>query len=231
MSIPIESIRKLKKIASSVQAATERLSVLEDVRNIYGIDIDPLSEPECLEAFKGSIRRLPPDLVRDCNIKNLGFEDMGPSREYLPNHGRYEPGLLILNKWLLEDPMLIVDYESGNIMNKFDQTLYHELGHGWDEINGSDSLELSRQPEWLKLSGWSERPKPRLRRIRIRERGMPELVGEWYYHPEAGFTRFYAKRNPWDDWADSFAYYVGGMKSFLPQNKIEYFDKKLAGYY
>jgi hypothetical protein len=231
MSVPVESISKLKKIASSLQSSIDRLSIQDDIRNIYGMDVDPQSDTECLSALRGSIFRLPPDLVRSCGVKQLGFEDLGPSREYLPNHGRYEPGRLILNKWLLGDPTLIVDMESGNMLNKLDQTLYHELGHGWDEVNTGEPIELSLQPEWLKLSGWSDRPRPRLRRIRIRERGMPELVGEWYYHPEAGFTRFYAKRNPWDDWADSFAYYVGGMKSFLPQNKIEYFDQKLAGYY
>jgi hypothetical protein len=56
------------------------------------------------------------------------------------------------------------------------------------------------------------------------------MVGEWYYDPKAGFTRFYAKRNPWDDWADSFSFYVGGLKK-LPDNKTEYFDKLLKKYY
>jgi hypothetical protein len=67
-------------------------------------------------------------------------------------------------------------------------------------------------------------------KIVIREQGSPELVGEWYYDPKEGFPRFYAKRNPWDDYADCFAFYVGGLKGFLPANKIAYFDKALKAY-
>jgi len=173
-----------------------------------------------------SLGRLPKDLVKDSGIKNVGFEDMGESKEFYPNHGYYVNNLLVLNSQLINDPYSYKDH-SGRTMNKFDQTLYHELGHGWDDVMGL----LSEQKEWLDLSGWSEEWKPGLKRVIITEEGQPEVRGEWCYNPDSGFTRFYAKRNPWDDFADTFAYYVAGMKSFLPGNKIEYFDRHLGRYY
>lgn len=83
----------------------------------------------------------------------------------------------------------------------------------------------------MELSGWSKEPVPGLQRLSIKEPGTPEVIGEMYFDPGAGFTRFYAKRNPWDDFADSFAFYVAGMKSKVPGNKKEYFDKLLKQYY
>ena len=64
----------------------------------------------------------------------------------------------------------------------------------------------------------------------INEPGMPAKIGEWYYDPSAGFTRFYAKMNPWDDWADSFCFYIAKMKTKLPENKNQYFDNILKKY-
>jgi len=83
----------------------------------------------------------------------------------------------------------------------------------------------------LSLSKWSEKPVPGYKRVIIQEPGSPVMKGEYYYSPDAGFTRFYARRNPFDDWADTFSYYVAGLKSFIPENKIAYFDDKLHKYY
>ena len=105
------------------------------------------------------------------------------------------------------------------------------MGHGFDEKQGDKEDWLSLKKDWLELSSWSEKPKEGYKRLVIREKGSPELKGEWYYGPGAKFTRFYARRNPWDDFADHFSYYVGGLKSFLPHNKREYFEKLLKKYY
>ena len=230
--MPLFIYEKLRKLASDLKEAAKR-DAISDIKADYGIDIEE-GPDECVEALRDSLKRMPKDLVKDCGIKTLAFKDLGPSKEYYPNHGVYCNNVLTLNSQLLNDPMLDVEPESENSLNKFDQTLFHELGHGWDEVKGDKKgfgTELSFKPEWTGLSGWSEQPKIGLKRIVIREADSPELRGEWCYSPDSGFTRFYAKRNPWDDWADSFAYYVGGLKSFLPENKINYFEDKLGSYY
>lgn len=230
MSAPLIKVANRLRVIAFELAQSSHVEHLSEVLDKYGIKIDPSSDQECIGAFRESISRLPPELVRDCGIKLIGFRDMGPSKEYYPNHGKYQDGAFILNTNVLDDNFLDVDLNSGSAINKLDQTIYHELGHGWDEVKGNGK-ELSLQPEWLSLSGWSEQPKPGYKRIRIRDKGAPEMVGEWYYSPDAKFTRFYAKRNPWDDFADSFAYYVGGLKGFLPKNKLDYLERHLGSYF
>jgi hypothetical protein len=225
------TIAKLRRIAADVQEFGEKVDVIERIKDTYNIGIDQDTDEEYVEILNSSLKKLPPELVKDCGIKLLAFEDLGPSKEYYPNHGKYVHNTLVLNHNIIDDPTLIVDPDSGNAVNKFDQTFYHELGHGWDDVHGTGGTDLSLQKEWLGLSGWSKEPVPGHRRVIIREEGAPVLKGEYYYSPEAGFTRFYAKRNPWDDFADSFSYYVAGLKSFIPENKRGYFDKKLGKYF
>jgi hypothetical protein len=225
------TLSKLRKIAADVQVYSDKVDVIEHLKATYDIDMDPDTDEEHVKILSDSLAKLPPELVKDCGIKTLGFEDLGPSREYYPNHGRYKDNTLYLNQQIIDSPVLIVDPDSGAAANKFDQTLYHELGHGWDDVHGKNGTELSLQKEWMRLSGWSKSPIPGYKRVIIQELGTPVLKGEYYYSPDAGFTRFYARRNPWDDLADSFSYYVAGLKSFLPANKLAYFDKRLSKYF
>lgn len=220
-------ISKLRKEAYSKVTA-------EDLEDTYGIKFAPDTDPKFFEVMEKSLKKLPPKLVEDCKVIHFGFEDMGPSKRYYPNHGKYiDGGTLIINENILDDDRSYSDDE-GNILSVLDQILYHELGHGWDYEKGKESprgIDLSLQKEWLSLSDWTQDRKPGYKRMVIRDKGKPELKDDWYYSPEAKFTRYYAKRNPWDDWADSFSFYVAGLKSFLPSSKVKYFDEKLKEYY
>jgi len=199
-----------------------------------GIDLDEDADSVCAQEVCNCIKNHPANLIKDCGIKTLGFDDLGPSAKYYPNHGYYKtPGdILVLNKRMLEDP--IHGYaEDGRPISTFEFILAHELGHGWDAAQGRNSCgkDYSICNDWTSLSDWSDTPKPMHKRLRIREKGYPEKVGEWYYGPKAQFPRYYGKMNPWDDWADGFAYYVTGMKDKLPPEKLNYFNEKLSNYY
>jgi hypothetical protein len=157
----------------------------------------------------------------------LGFEDLGPSRELYPNHGYYVNNRLVLNSQLIDDPTVYVDDTTGKKLEAFDHILYHEMGHGWDMEKG----ELSLTPDWLALSGWSEEPKPGLVRISIKDPEEAEpLIGEWCYDPKSNFVRYYARRNPWDDFADTFSFKVAGLDGFIPKEKFGYFDSRMKVY-
>ncbi len=198
----------------------------KEIHDKYGISIKNNPTWEQTSELQEALTQISADLIKACGIETLKFKDLGVSKEYYPNHGYYVGNTLVLNSQLSSDPSSYRD-ATGKLMNKFEQTLFHELGHGFDDKEGL----LSDKKEWLELSGWSKEPKRGLKKVIIDEPGSPKVEGEWYFDPSAGFTRFYAKRNPWDDFADSFCYYVAGMKSFLPKEKIAYFDKKLNKFY
>jgi len=173
---------------------------------------------------------MPVELVKACGVTKLIFSSkMGPNMPHYPNHGYYIGDSVTLNSDIFYHPDIMDDFfdHNGYFIDRPTQTILHEFAHGYDAIRG----EISLRPEWLKLSGWSKDPKPGLKRLIINAPGVPPVVGEWYYNPKAGFTRFYAKRNPWDDWADAFSFFTGNMKSKLPENKNEYFEALLKKYY
>lgn len=194
----------------------------------YGMTVRPGTDQMLVSRLARALGRVPDRLVKDCGIKDIGFEDLGVSKEYYPNHGYYVGDTLVLNTQLPEDPVIFKDDSVDKTLDRFDHTLYHELGHGWDMVKG----ELSNKPEWLSLSGWSEEPEEGKVRVVINDKDSDkELEGEWFYDPSSKFVRFYARRNPWDDFADTFAFKVAGLSGFLPEAKDRYFKDRMDLYY
>jgi len=201
----------------------------------FGLIIDPnissFNVPLILQQISSILNPVPIQLIKDCGIKTLQIRDLGPCKQVYPNHGYYSciGNLIALNSQIFIDPDQPKDFcgEKGCI-TRAAETLYHELGHGYDSIHG----DLSFKPEWLKISGWSKEYKPGLKRLLIKETGTKPIVGEWFFDPKAEFVRFYAKKCPEDDWADSFGYYVAQLiKDKIPAPKITYFDALLNKYY
>lgn len=216
----------LKKIAQSSEWQ-------DAIRGKFGITCHPkepgeVLDPTILRQSFNILSLMPVKLVKDCGITKLIFSTaMGPNMPYYPNHGYYIDNSVTLNSDIFYHPDVMDDFfdDRGYFLDRPTQTLIHEFAHGYDEFQGN----LSGKQDWLDLSGWSPVKKPGLRRLVINQPGQAPVIGEWYYDPKAGFTRFYAKRNPWDDWADSFSFYVGGLKK-LPDNKAAYFDQLMKKY-
>lgn len=189
----------------------------------FGVSLNPLTPTPLAVRVYTSLSKIPEAIVRGCGVTSLSFRDMGVSLEYSPNHGLYVDGTVVLNTQLIDDP-IVFTCNNGGVLDRFDHTLYHEFGHGWDEVRGN----LSLQDEWLSLSGWSKESVPGKVRVNIFDKDSGEtLVGEWCYTPGSEFTRPYARWNPWDDFADTFAFYVAGLHDFVPKSKGEYFKKHL----
>jgi len=205
-----------------------------ELKNKFGLsselDKGVTGGPFILRQICNIFNPIPPELVKDCGIKSLLIRsDMGPNKPYYPNHGYFVGNQVALNADIFHNPDQPDDFfdHRGYFITRPQQTLTHEFGHGYDSYHS----DLSLQPKWLKLSGWNPTHQDGLKRIHIKEPGAPEVIGEWFYDPKSEFTRFYAKRNPWDDWADSFAFYTAGMRNKLPKNKESYFDDLLKKYY
>ena len=221
-------------ISEYIRKVANELFWKQKIQDKFGIECaqkenKPL-DPILLRQTYLILDTMPEKLVRQCGVYKLIFSStMGPNLPYYPTHGYYVHNLVTLNDNIFYHPDVMDDFfdEHGYFIDRPTQTIIHEFAHGYDAARG----EISTKPEWTKLSGWSKEPKQGLKRIVIKTPGQETVYGEWYYNPKAGFTRFYAKRNPWDDWAEAFSFYVGNMKSKLPENKIEYFDALLKKYY
>ena len=228
----------MKTIAASMRklANESTISYYSDIlKDKYGLEVKfgpkVIKGHTILREIVEIFDPLPPKLVKDCGIKYLIIRnDMGPNKPYYPNHGYFIGNQVALNADIFYNPDLPDDFfdHHGYFVTRPQQTLIHEFGHGFDQHHSN----LSLQPKWLTLSKWSEKFQPGLKRLIIDEKKAPKkIVGEWFYSPDAGFTRFYAKRNPWDDWADSFAFYAANLKDKVPTNKTDYFNDMLKSYY
>lgn len=177
------------------------------------------------------LRPIPEDLVRACKVTTLELRsNMGSNLPFYPNHGFYQvPDLIVLNTDMFyhpDQPNEFMDHR-GYFLTRAQETLVHELGHALDFVLGEPSLK----PAWMKLSGWSHTPQPGLKQLIIRDKGVPEIRGDMWYDSKARFTRFYGKKNSYDDWADCFAFYIGGLRHNMPAEKNGYFDELLGKYY
>jgi len=206
------------------------------LKDKYGLDViigPKVYDAHCiLRQICNIFDPVPSALIKKCGIKTLRLRnDMGPNKPYYPNHGYFDTkDEVALNADIFYNPDLPDDFfdHRGYFMTRPQQTLLHEFSHAYDWANG----ELSKKEAWLKISGWSKEKKPGLKRLIIDEPGTPKVIGEMYYDPKAeGFTRFYARRNSWDDWADSSAFYLGGLRGKVPTKKRPYFDDIYKEYY
>jgi hypothetical protein len=228
----------LKKFAADLEKDTSLFYWKNEIKEKYGMDTQIGEEDQgaawILRKISLILNQVPEALVRACGVKKLIVRFLGENRAKFPNHGFYvyEDQSVTLNSDIFIHPDQPEDFIDKNrhFLTRTEQTLYHEFGHAADR-NLVKGKELSSQEDWMKLSGWSREYKPGLKRLIIDEPGAPRVVGEYYFDPRAGFTRFYAKRNPWDDWADSWSFYVARMKDKVPENKSKYFDDLLTDYY
>jgi len=199
--------------------------------DLYGIRIEFESAIENKEFIVKSVlnilKDLPIKLIKNCGVKRLQIRNLGENREFYPNHGFYIGDLIALNSNIFLDPDMPEDFENsrGYRVSRPTQTLIHEIGHAIDFRLG----DISLKPDWLSLSGWSKEYKPGLKRLLIKEKGTPDVVGEWFYDPSAEFSRFYGKKCPEDDLADSVAYYFS-LTDKVPPTKRKFLENILKVY-
>ena len=108
------------------------------------------------------------------------------------------------------------------------EIMVHEMGHFRDGNGGygesSDATNNLAIAKFQALSGWVESPTE------------AEKVGRtqgssgwaWWYRSDASFPTAYARSNPLEDFADSFAVYFYPERGTLSQARIDFFDAYFA---
>jgi len=230
----MESIGHYLRTVYAEYNTAEKEYWLKTLKSNYGIDIQ--AQPGVQDGFWivrqvcQIFKPVPAELVKACGVNSLILRaDMGLNRSHFPNHGYYVGNHIALNVDIFYHPDQPSDFmdHRGYFLTRPEQTLLHEISHAYDFHHG----DLSKKDAWLKISGWSDVKKPGLKRLIINEPETPRVIGEMYYDPKAEFTRFYARRNSWDDWADSSAFYLGGLRDKVPTKKRSYFDNIYKNYY
>jgi hypothetical protein len=232
----------MKLVASFLQKLADSSIWQDKIKDKFGIPCyskEPggILDPLILRQTYYILDMMPVELVKDAKVSALYFSNsLGPNLPFYPSHGYFSPvnKSITLNNNIFYNPDVQEDFfdERGHFLTRSEHTLYHEFGHAMDDVFGN----ISQKPEWMSLSGWSFDPKPGLKRLVINESGKAPVIGEMFYDPIIGrgninFVRFYARRNSWDDMADSFSVYVGGLKDKIPTDKKYYLDKLLKKYY
>jgi hypothetical protein len=233
----LQPVSKLIRIAAFNQS--QAFYWAEKIRYEFGIkclpkEINIPMDDRVLRQIYNILEPVPVALTRACGVKTLYLSySMGRSLPYTPNHGYYINSSITLNVDIFYHPDDPEDFHDDNnyAISRAVQTFWHEEGHSYDQNNGINGVDLSAQESWMKLSGWSKIPKPGLRQLIITSPGNPPVIGESYFSPEAEFTRFYGKRNEYDDFADCFSFFVGGLRDKVPPLKRSYFDTLLKSYY
>jgi hypothetical protein len=234
MKIIISSLRRL---SFELNRASEAVFWAKKIKDRFGIPSKAASNVDqihwILRETYNILYPIPPELIKACEISAFIFRFLGISKPKFPNHGYYRESdkSITLNTDIFIHPDQPEDFidDKGYFLTRAEETLLHEMGHSLDAALGN----ISTQSAWMKLSGWSKEPKPGLERLCIKDKGTPDVIGEMYYDPKFkadGFTRFYARRNPWDDFADSFSMWLG-LKDKVPATKARYLDNLLKKYY
>jgi len=105
-------------------------------------------------------------------------------------------------------------FTDGNkYMTILEHVILHEVGHYLDE-----KYKISDTDGWRKLSGWTQQPTAGKVKLNLKD-GDGEV---WYYDKGVDFPRWYAKRSPADDFAETFAFYKGGLLNRVPENKQKF---------
>lgn len=153
-------------------------------------------------------------LLKTAERRELTFSQINPPSD--PQQAELSQGLL---GWNVRGTgtMFLVSHAFSN-SNALVQLVFHEVGHNWDDGN-------PRWDDFLGLSGWRGTD-PRDDRNFLRSGD-----DQWWYRNWAEFASVYARRNPFEDFAESFASYFmlladrefhnGGGASSIP-NKIHF---------
>lgn len=165
----------------------------------YGVKIIGFT-PREEEIIRATVSRVPPELLRPAVDQIISDRGMSPK------HGRFDP----------QTKTVRINPETFQLRQRFgagqgwvqhiEMTMVHEFGHA---LFGT--LTQQQKQEWYDLSGWVKGTRSENAAPYVEKRsGWPEYKSEWTHKKGIRFTRKYAEKNPNEQFADCFAFYLLG---------------------
>lgn len=202
-----------------------RVSVYRELLAAQGVAIDPdLTEDQAKKVVL-TFSHLPEEFVKRY-LKTLVLANLGAVHGKWEHEGKtmtINPSVFDMKKY----------FGGGRFITsvpEYVHVLIHELLHSLDT-----HFSLADSKKWLEISGWKFSPKKTpdgcARYIENRpgwdKRG--PRASRWVYKRGANFVRNYAKKNPYEDYAESACFYTMGLlNSFKGQvgaKKIKFVKK------
>jgi hypothetical protein len=175
-----------------------------------GINLIGFSGPE-EEVLRAQLSRIPPELLSYVNC-------IRSAKELNAKHGRYAGGTILYNPSNLT---LLQHFGGGELpIPHSDLTLVHEVGHSL-----YDNLSPEEVKAWQTISGWMEGTKEgQAPPYEERRPGWEPQTSKWTHVAGAKFPRYYAEKNPNEDFADCFAFFLLNKAYRIGDAKKAFFD-------
>lgn len=198
--------KKIKSAIDNSQRGQFAGSQWNDIRLIG------FSGPE-EEGLRAMLSRIPPELFYNVNefisAKELGIK-----------HGRFVPE----TKTIMYNPRNFIFRQrfgqGPGWVQHAEMTAIHEVGHSIYE-----SLPSEKQKEWQDCSGWINGYKqgnvPPYTEVRP---GWPPGTSTWTHKPGVKFTRHYGEKNPNEDFADCFSFFLLGKGFQMEPSKRTFLE-------
>jgi hypothetical protein len=195
---------------SSIEAASETSG--QDTL-WHGITFTGFTGPE-EEALRAVLSRIPPELL-------VHVECIVSAPELNAKHGRYLSGehKILFNPGNLN---LRQRFGGGELpLNHTDLCLVHEVGHSL-----YNSLTSSEKTIWLGISGWTKNKVEGQAPAYVERRpGWEPKTSEWTHKFGVKFSRYYGEKNPDEDFADCFAFFLMNKAYRIGRTKRLFFEK------
>lgn len=156
--------------------------------------------PDQEEMVRATVSRVPPELMHVLVSEIVADRGMGAK------HGRFDPETktvrinphgFVLRQRFGEGPGWI---------HHIELTMVHEFGHALYE-----SLSEAEKQEWYTLSGWVKGTKKGNASRYVEKRpGWDAYTSKWTHEPGVKMPRHYAEKNPNEQFADCFAFFLLG---------------------
>lgn len=179
-----------------------------------GVYITGFTSPE-EEAVRATLSRIPPELIK---LSGVSFVESAP--ELNAKHGRFVPddSKVLFNPGNL---VLRTKFGGGELAIRHEiLTLVHEFGHAlYGKLTSED------QKKWLATVGWMEGTKDGQAPPYIETRkGWEPYRSEWTHKAGERFPRYYAEKNPNENFADSFAFFILNKAYKLSNTQRKFFE-------
>jgi len=197
-------------------------------------------DARCRAVIICAYARLPKKHLYDA-ITSIEMADLGAHNgEFNSLSGRLRLNYRLFDGITSDDIPLIDDMgnfepKTGRIVSRALHTTIHEMAHAIGEKTG-----LDQTPEWFKISGWANWPygehpdmPPYFGRYFETRPGWDHTPSEWVFHKDSWFTREYASKSPYEDFADCMAMKALGWELTFGMGhglrKLNYIENRVYG--